>query len=103
MSACVGASSTISTTTEGGLWSSSNSSTATVVGTTGVVTGVAAGTITLTYMMPTGCYRTATFTVLANPGTITGTTTVCVGSTTTLSNSVSGGTWSSSNTGVGTI
>ena len=40
---------------------------------------------------------------LPTVATITGTTTACVGGTTTLSNATAGGTWSSSNTSVATI
>jgi hypothetical protein len=41
--------------------------------------------------------------VVANPGAITGTNTVCPTSTTTLSNATAGGTWSSSATGIATV
>lgn len=40
---------------------------------------------------------------LPSPGTITGTATICAGSSTTLSNATTGGTWSSSATGVATV
>jgi len=46
---------------------------------------------------------TITVKPLNNPGAISGTATVCTGSTVTLSNGVTGGTWSSANTSVATV
>uniref|UniRef100_UPI0037BFBC79 Ig-like domain-containing protein n=1 Tax=Flavobacterium sp. TaxID=239 RepID=UPI0037BFBC79 len=61
-------------------WVSSNPSVATI-NNSGLVTGVSAGTTTITYATSTGCLRTATITVNALP-TITGTLNVCIGLTT---------------------
>jgi len=94
MTVCEGLTTTLSNTTAGGTWSSGSTANATVDA-SGVVTGVLAGTATITYTLPTGCYTTAIVTVNALPDPITGTTDVCVGSTTTLSSSTVGGTWSS--------
>ncbi|QBZ97669.1 Ig-like domain-containing protein [Flavobacterium sangjuense] len=62
------------------------------------------GTISLTTPQGTGT-SASSFTVnplpVLNP--ITGTTSVCIGSTTALSNSTPGGTWNSASTGVATI
>ena len=101
-SVCVGQTITLTDLTAGGNWSSSNSSIATV-GATGIVTGMNAGTVTITYTnSTTNCYTTTTITV--NPlSAITGTTSVCQGSTISLSDGTTGGTWSSSNTAVGTV
>jgi uncharacterized protein YjdB len=97
ITACVGATTTLANTTTGGLWTSANTSVATI-GSTGVVTGVSAGTAVISYQaLSTGCIRTTTVTINATPTAIVGTMSVCVGSTTTLADSVSGGTWSSSN------
>ena len=46
---------------------------------------------------------TAIITVACSAGTITGTASVCLGSTTCLTDATAGGTWSSSNTAVGTV
>ncbi len=103
MSVCTGSTTTLANGTVGGSWSSSNTSIATVISGTGVVSGVAAGTVTISYVMPTGCYALTTVTVNQTPVAITGTTSVCVGLTTTLANTTSGGTWSSSNTAEATV
>jgi uncharacterized protein YjdB len=94
-SACVGAATTLSETSTGGSWYSSDPGTATV-SSTGIVTGVATGTVSVGYMFPTGCYRAVVITVNAAPAAIGGTLSVCQGSTTSLTNSTSGGSWSSS-------
>ncbi|MBL7689949.1 MAG: Ig-like domain-containing protein, partial [Flavipsychrobacter sp.] len=100
---CIGSSSTLSHATSGGTWSSSNTAVATVNTGTGEVTGVTAGTTTITYHISTGCFKTTTFVVNTLPATIGGSFTVCEGATTTLTNSTTGGTWSSSNTAVATV
>ncbi len=100
---CIGATTTLFDATSGGTWSSSNISLATVNASSGTVTGVSSGSLTITYTLPTGCFITTPFTVNSNPNAITGTTNVCVGLTTTLANATPGGTWSSSNTAQGTV
>ncbi len=101
---CVGTTTTLSDATAGGSWSSSNASVGTVDAVTGVVTGIALGTTTITYTVnATGCYNTTTVTVKAFPTPITGNLNVCVGLTTALSDGIAGGTWSSSATAIGTI
>ena len=102
-SVCVGSTITLSDATTGGTWSSNNTGVATIVSTTGIVHGVSAGTATITYTLGSGCIATATIIVNPLPAIITGTTSVCIGSTTHLSDATSGGTWSSSNTSVATI
>jgi subtilisin-like proprotein convertase family protein/uncharacterized protein YjdB len=94
---CVGSSTTLSHSTTGGTWVSSNAAKATVGSTSGIVTGVSSGTVTITYYLTSTCFKTITVTIQAGPSAIGGTLTVCPGSTTALSNSTSGGTWSSSN------
>lgn len=101
-SVCIGSTVTLSNTTAGGAWSSSNPSVATV-GSTGVVSGVATGTATVSYILTTGCYATITINVLNLVLPITGSSTACVGATTTLSDASPGGTWTSSNTSRATV
>ena len=98
---CVGQTITLHDATPLGTWSSSGPGIGSIVGGTGVVTGVSAGTVTITYMLPSGCYSTATVVVNALPSSITGSSTVCLSYTTTLADAGGvSGTWSSSNTGV---
>ena len=99
---CVGATTTLSSPLAGGVWSSSNTSVATIGASTGIATGVGGGTATITYSFGAGCNLTTTLTVTAL-APITGTTTMCINDTTTLTDAAGGGTWSSSNTVVATI
>ena len=68
---CQGSTTTLHDVTLGGAWSSSNVGVATVTAGGGVVTGVSAGTATITYGTP-GCVATAVVTVNPTPD-ITGT------------------------------
>ncbi len=96
MQVCQGNTTALADATGGGTWSSSSSN-ATVGATTGTVTGVAVGTAMISYTLSTGCQAAATVTVNPLPSAISGTLQVCVGLTTTLSDAVTGGTWTSSN------
>lgn len=101
LSACSGNSTSLSSATGGGAWTTSSGIASVTSG--GVVTaGGTSGTTTISYTV-SGCAATATYTVLANPGSNAGTHVVCSGLTTTLTNPGGLGTWSSSNTGVATI
>ncbi len=99
---CVGQNTTLSTTSTGGTWSSSTPAVATI-NSGGVVSGLANGTTTITYTLPTGCYTTRTVTVLSLPGFITGNANVCESGTTTLNCTPAGGTWTSSATATATV
>lgn len=85
-------------------WISSNTGVATI-SSTGLVTGVSAGTTTITYTDINGCTNTATVTVNPLP-TISGTTTLCVNATSQLTGSATAASttpWTSSNTSVATV
>lgn len=103
--ACVSATTTLSNSMINGTWSSSNTAVATVSPGGGVVTGEGAGSATITYN--TGCGTAATtgvtITDVPSVSSITGTASVCIGSSTALSDGTSGGSWSSSNTGLATV
>ena len=106
-SICAGATTTLTDTVSGGTWTSGATSVATVSG-AGVVYGVSAGSTTITYTVTTGCgTATATHTVTVNPipsaGATSGATSVCAGATSTLTDTVSGGTWTSGATSVATV
>ena len=101
-SVCPGFSTSLSDPTAGGAWSSSNTAIATVGSSSGIVTGITGGTVTITYMLPTGCYATISYIVNPLPAPVMGASTVCVGQTNTLVDA-GGGTWTSSNTAIATI
>lgn len=99
---CVGATITLSDSTPGGNWSSSNTAIATV-GTSGIVTGIAPGSAVISYAFA-GEAVTKTVNVLPTSlPSITGSSSMCIGSSTTFANAIAGGTWSSSNTAVATV
>ncbi|MFM7637635.1 MAG: Ig-like domain-containing protein, partial [Crocinitomicaceae bacterium] len=106
-SVCVGATTQLTgseTAATSNAWVSSPASIVTV-STSGLVTGVAAGTATITYTNNNGCSSTLSVTVNANP-TITGSTSLCVGGTSQLTGSGTAATsnaWVSSNTSVATV
>ncbi len=99
-SLCGGETISLSASVSGGTWSSSNTAVATVDPSTGVVSGVAGGTVSISYTY--GCTSTYTVTV-TGPVAISGAGTVVPGYTTNLSNTTSGGVWTSSNTSVATV
>jgi uncharacterized protein YjdB len=99
---CMGQTTTLTNTTSGGSWTSSDISLAAVGVTNGVVSGLAAGTVTITYTTVCGAvYKTVS--VNASPDPITGPTTLCISSTITLANVTAGGTWTSANTARATV
>ncbi len=99
---CTGSLITLASATPGGTWASGGPA-ATIVSTTGVLSGVTTGTTTITYTSPLGCTITNVITVNQTPGAITGATNVCSGATTVLSNTLTGGSWSSGNTAIATV
>ncbi len=102
---CIGSTITLSDATAGGTWSSVSTGVATVGSASRIVTGVTAGTSVISYQITaTGCATTTTVTVNTPPSaTFTGNPAVCAGLTTTLSNSVGGGVWTSGTTSVATV
>jgi len=100
---CLGSGTSLSDASTGGTWSSSNTLVISVGVTSGTVTSLSPGTATITYKLPTGCLTTSVATVNTLPSLITGTATACEGATTLLSDVTTGGTWSSSNTGIATV
>ncbi len=65
---CTGAITTFSDDSTGGTWSSNAAGIAGVGSLTGVVSGVTAGSTTITYSLPTTCFVTASITVNQTPG-----------------------------------
>lgn len=98
---CVGNSTTLTDTPSGGVWLSSNTAVASINPSSGVATGTGAGSATITYTITNSCGSISDTFILnvatpASAGTITGVTNICMGGSTTLSNSATGGVWSSS-------
>ncbi len=94
---CLGFTSLLSDITPGGVWSTASGSIATIGSSSGVVTGTGVGNTHVFYTLPTGCKADTVVHVSPPPSPITGTAVFCVGSSTTLSDSSTGGTWTSSN------
>ena len=101
-SGCEGTSIVLSDATPGGTWSVDNVAVATI-GSTGIVTGISAGTVNITCGISTGCIATKVVTFNPLPMPVSGTATACAGSSITLSDATIGGIWSSSNPAVGTV
>ncbi len=101
---CTGKTITLNVTPAGGIWTVSNGH-ASVVGTTGVVTGITAGVDTVYYSVGAGCRVQYIITVNQSPANITFTSlNVCQGQTLTLNETTGGGTWSTvAGTGTGTV
>jgi hypothetical protein len=68
----VGTSSTYADPTPGGIWTSSNPSVARIDMSTGTVTGLTAGVVTISYTVGSGCSALRTLTVITLPATRTG-------------------------------
>jgi type IX secretion system substrate protein len=95
---CTGATITLTDAAAGGVWSATNSK-ATVSG--GMVSGVAVGTDTIEYKVTNTCgtrgaTKLITIGPAPDPGTISGPSGVCIGSSITLTDAATGGTWSTS-------
>ena len=98
---------TLSDATPGGSWSSGNNLRAGVT-TTGVVNGISAGSVTISYTVTNSCgvaYATKLLTVNPLPvaGTIIGSRYLCPGTTLSFSNLTPLGTWSSGSAGIATV
>ncbi len=103
---CVGTTVTYSSATVGGVWSSSNTAIAAIVAGTGYATGISAGVANISYTDgTTGCFVTQPVTVNALPviSPIAGTTNLCVGGSTTLTNATGSGVWMSADPTIATI
>ncbi len=101
---CAGLTTTLVDASAGGTWSSTATGVATVGSLSGVVTGITTGTAALSYTFAvTGCAQVITVTVHALPSAIAGTANVCAGAYTTLTDTATGGNWTSSNTAVATV
>ncbi len=100
-SVCDGMVAALSSSSIGGSWSCSNTNIASA-SSAGLVNGLSPGVVNISYTLGSGCNGVKSFTV--HPfAPITGATTVCAGNTTTVSNTVAGGAWTSSDPSVASI
>ena len=102
-SVCIGSTTTYASLPAGGTWTSSTPAIGTVISTSGVITGIAAGKTAITYTIPAGCFVSDSVRVMALPPAITGTTRACPGTTTTLHDASTGGTWYSAQTYIASV
>ena len=102
---CVGTNTTLTEASPGGTWSHTTPSVCilSATGSTATEIGITTGTDTLTYTIPTGCSITEVLTVNSVPSLITGAGSICIGSTLTLADSVTGGTWTSVSPGIASV
>ncbi|NDC40383.1 MAG: T9SS C-terminal target domain-containing protein, partial [Chitinophagia bacterium] len=94
--------------TTGGTWSTSDATIASVNATTGVVRGVRAGSVTIQYLVVTGCgsdsvRKTIIVDTAVVPVAITGADSICAGGTTTFVETTTGGSWSTSDATVASV
>ncbi len=106
-SVCPGASATLSSGITGGSWSSSNAAIATVAP-GGIYTAIASGVANISYTVSNGCYsstavKIVTVTGPTVPGPIGGVPYLYPGATQPMTNSLSGGIWSTSDSSVAPI
>jgi hypothetical protein len=107
-SVCASSTTQLADATASGVWTSTNTSVATV-NTTGLVSGISAGTSIIRYTVTNvnGCVDSVSTTVTVNAlpivSPITGNTITAVTDVITLANATSGGVWSSGNTAIATI
>ena len=101
---CIGTTSLLSDTSSSGLWSSSNTAIASIGAGTGLVTGLTPGVASIIYTFTaTGCRSSVNVTVYPHPSPISGIASICNGSTTTLSDLITGGAWNSANVSLATV
>jgi hypothetical protein len=104
---CAGDTATFADTTTGGTWSVSSTVFATITA-GGFVTALSGGTDTVFYTVTAACGSArASHILTVNPlpfaGSISGSSTLCMGGAVAFTNTAAGGVWSSSATGVATV
>jgi hypothetical protein len=103
---CEGSTITMTNATTGGVWSSSNTAVGTIGTSSGIVTGVTAGTTNISYSVTNACATAVTtrvVTVNPLPGAISGTLSICVAGLSPLTTTTSGVTWSTANPAIATV
>lgn len=98
---CTGLTTTLASSPAGGTWISSDTDVV-KINNTGIASGINTGTANITYTLGS-CHVSRTVSVDNTVPAIAGTFTLCPGTTTTLTNAATGGTWSSADTVVATV
>jgi trimeric autotransporter adhesin len=91
---CANASALATNTVAGGIWQSSNTSVLSINPGTGLMSGISAGVVSISYTMTGGCYKTKAVRVFPAPAPITGSSMVCPGANIMLADATNGGVWS---------
>ncbi len=100
---CTGLAVLLSHADPGGTWATDAPAIASIDA-SGVATGNSVGTTTVTYVAPSGCIATRVLTVNTTPAPISGTASLCPGTTTALGGTPGvTGTWSSTTPSVATV
>ena len=104
---CMTTTTALSDSVAGGVWSSGDPAIATI-GSSGIATGVAVGTATISYKVVEQCGSDSTTTVvsvrpLPYAGPIQGSPQLCIHSSTTLIDSSFGGVWQSTDTAIASV
>lgn len=106
---CAGSTINLSSTTIGGVWSSSDIALATINSVSGIVTGVATGIPNILYTVTNsnGCINVVSSQITVNSlpalTTISGPSTVCESNTINQTNTIIGGIWSSGSSAIATV
>ncbi len=98
---CAAATTTLVDTTVGGTWATSNAAIASVDA-SGTVTGISQGNASISYAKG-GCSVSQLMNVKTAPTAITGVSNICLGTSATLANTATLGTWTSSNPTIASI
>jgi Secretion system C-terminal sorting domain len=94
---CLGMTTTLSAIVSGGTWTSSNPAVISIGSSTGIATGIAVGTVTISYSSSVGT-NTVSMSVITPPNSlITGDSMVCAGHNINLTDTGAGGIWSCTN------
>ena len=100
---CVGSTTTLFDATPGGRWSTINPGIGTIDSLSGVVGGIAPGTVVMYYTTSAGCQKSFVVTVNPVPDPITGPRVVCVGSYIVDTEITTGGAWITSDPTIATV
>ena len=99
---CTGLTTNLTDTSPGGTWTTTSGTGLVTVDPTGLVTGILAGTATVSYSNACATVATIVVTVNPSPTPITGNAPICIGATTTLNSTPAGGTWTTTG-GTGSV